>query len=140
MRVLACAVRFLTADEFVQLTQGEGSAQQVTVLPLSAPDLLLIRSGCSQAEAQLSFVGLCGIVDPPRAEVCRPLLRALLLFAHFAFDRSLVWSQVRAAIAQCKKAGIRVSMITGDHSITAISIAQSIGKVFVATFRCLTRL
>lgn len=35
--------------------------------------------------------------------------------------------QVRAAIKECKKAGVRVCMITGDHSITAISIAQSIG-------------
>lgn len=31
MRVLACAVRFLTADEFARLTKGEGAVNQVTI-------------------------------------------------------------------------------------------------------------
>jgi len=45
---------------------------------------------------------MVGIVDPPRAEA-------------------------RAAIAECKQAGIRVRMITGDHATTAAAIAAELG-------------
>ena len=53
-------------------------------------------------ESGLQFLGLAGIIDPPREEV---------------FD----------AVAQCKTAGIIPVMITGDHPITAKTIAQRIG-------------
>jgi len=53
-------------------------------------------------EAGLQFLGLTGIIDPPREEV---------------FD----------AVAQCKTAGIVPVMITGDHPLTAKVIAQRIG-------------
>lgn len=53
-------------------------------------------------EAGLQFLGLTGIIDPPREEV---------------FD----------AVAQCKTAGIVPVMITGDHPLTAKTIAQRIG-------------
>ncbi|TAL50057.1 MAG: HAD family hydrolase, partial [Chitinophagaceae bacterium] len=53
-------------------------------------------------ESGLHFLGLAGIIDPPREEV---------------FD----------AVAQCKTAGIIPVMITGDHPITAKIIAQRIG-------------
>lgn len=52
----------------------------------------------------LVFVGIVGIIDPPRAEVAD-------------------------AIAQAKKAGVRVIMATGDHKDTAIAIAKSIGLI-----------
>ena len=48
------------------------------------------------------FLGLTGIIDPPRAEAIK-------------------------AIEECKKAGITVKMITGDHSVTASVIAQKMG-------------
>ncbi|MCA1665261.1 MAG: HAD-IC family P-type ATPase, partial [Myxococcales bacterium] len=53
-------------------------------------------------ESGLTFIGLIGIVDPPRPEVA-------------------------AAIDEARKAGIRTVMITGDHPVTARAIAEEIG-------------
>ncbi|MEO8298814.1 MAG: HAD-IC family P-type ATPase [Burkholderiales bacterium] len=51
---------------------------------------------------ELCFVGLIGLMDPPRAEA-------------------------RQAIAKCQHAGIAVKMITGDHQTTATAIAAELG-------------
>ncbi|MCX6061719.1 MAG: cation-translocating P-type ATPase [Campylobacterales bacterium] len=56
----------------------------------------------SQHDFDFTFLGLIGFIDPPRPEV-------------------------PAAIAQCRSAGIRVLMITGDHPQTARSIAKQVG-------------
>ena len=52
--------------------------------------------------SDLSFVGLIGLMDPPRAEA-------------------------KVAIAECRAAGITVKMITGDHQLTASAIAAELG-------------
>ena len=55
-------------------------------------------------ETDLTFVGLCGMIDPVRPEVM-------------------------AAIERCKQAGIRPIMITGDHIDTAVAIALQLGII-----------
>lgn len=55
-------------------------------------------------ERDLIFIGITAMYDPPRPEV-------------------------KGAISVCKKAGIRVVMITGDYQITALSIAKQIGII-----------
>ena len=57
---------------------------------------------CEVIERDLEFVGLVGLIDPPRSEV-------------------------REAIATCASAGIVAVMITGDHPLTARAVAQRLG-------------
>ena len=55
-------------------------------------------------EQELCFIGLTGMIDPVRPEV-------------------------KAAIEQCRSAGIRPVMITGDHKDTAVAIARELGII-----------
>ena len=56
------------------------------------------------AERDMTFLGLAGMIDPPRMEA-------------------------KAAIAVCAEAGIRPVMITGDHPVTAQAVARELGML-----------
>ncbi|WP_322973883.1 HAD-IC family P-type ATPase [Actinacidiphila oryziradicis] len=57
-----------------------------------------------EAEAGLTLLGLTGMLDPPRPEVAD-------------------------AVRTCRRAGIRIVMVTGDHPLTAEAIARRVGIV-----------
>lgn len=57
-----------------------------------------------EMEKELDFIGITGMIDPPRKEA-------------------------KDAIAECRKAGIFPVMITGDHPLTAASIGRQLGIV-----------
>jgi Ca2+-transporting ATPase len=56
----------------------------------------------SQHDFDFEFLGLLGLADPPRPEV-------------------------PAALAECRQAGVRVIMMTGDHPATALAVARQVG-------------
>ena len=60
------------------------------------------RLASEDVERDLVFVGLAGLYDPPRPEA-------------------------KTAVAECRAAGLRVAMITGDHPRTAVAIARELG-------------
>ena len=66
----------------------------------SLPD----RQEPEDLEHDLCFIGLCGMIDPVRPEV-------------------------KAAVAECRAAGIRPVMITGDHKDTAVAIGKELGII-----------
>ena len=62
----------------------------------------LTKDDIENLESGLTFVGMCGMIDPPREEV-------------------------KEAVKKCVSAGIKTVMITGDHKITATAIAKDLG-------------
>ncbi len=66
--------------------------------PVDGPDI----KNEAEIESGISIVGLVAMIDPPRPEV-------------------------KDAVATAKRAGIRSVMITGDHPLTALNIAQNLG-------------
>jgi Ca2+-transporting ATPase len=68
--------------------------KEITALPDTVTSAAL--------EHDLVFLGMIGMMDPPREEV-------------------------KAAVDKCRSAGIKPVMITGDHMVTAVAIAESLG-------------
>jgi P-type Ca2+ transporter type 2C len=68
----------------------------------ASADVAIKESAGGELERQLTFVGLVGMIDPPR-------------------------DGVKEAIRLCIEAGVRPVMITGDHKLTAVAIAERLG-------------
>jgi Ca2+-transporting ATPase len=109
--VLARCIREARAAEFSRVDPDglariadEMAADGLRVLALATRrwQSLPAALDADTVECKLDFVALIGLIDPPRAEA-------------------------REAIATCKAAGIVPVMITGDHPLTARSIAKRLG-------------
>ncbi len=72
------------------------------VIALAEKSIDRAQNSMQEAESNLTFTGLIGLLDPPRPGV-------------------------RDSIALCRRAGIRIMMITGDHPLTAQAIARQVG-------------
>ena len=85
------------------LADNSGLAgEALRVLGVAYKDVDRMPGSDEEAESGLVFVGLLGLEDPPRVGVA-------------------------SAVAQCRRAGVRPVMITGDHGETALAIARRIG-------------
>ena len=81
------------------------ATQGLRVLGFAQRHVAVIENGeRALVESQLTFVGLAALEDPPRAEVTD-------------------------AVARCRRAGIRIIVVTGDHGLTAAAIARQVGIV-----------
>jgi Ca2+-transporting ATPase len=100
--------RLYSADGDVALTPADREWFRDVEQRMAANGLrvlaIAIKHGASaaDAEADMTLVGLVAMLDPPRPEA-------------------------RAAVATCEQAGIRAVMITGDHPLTARTVAQELG-------------
>ncbi|MED2793757.1 cation-translocating P-type ATPase [Bacillus wiedmannii] len=97
-------IEILTDADKNQILEAAGAMSQEALRVLSfafkqynSNDVVI-----DHLEENLIFIGLVGMIDPPRTEV-------------------------KDSITECKKAGIRTVMITGDHKDTAFAIAKELG-------------
>jgi magnesium-transporting ATPase (P-type) len=110
-RILAMCARQRRAGEDQALDpafwhqQAEAIAargQRVLALAFKATDPGMRELSFEQAESGLTLLGLAGMIDPPREDAI-------------------------GAVAECRSAGIRVKMITGDHGATARAVGAQLG-------------
>ena len=86
-----------------QMTESMSSdALRVLAVAYKEIDKIPENPTPAELECDLTFMGLVGMIDPPRPEA-------------------------KAAVALCHRAGIKVVMITGDHVVTASAIAKELG-------------
>ena len=103
-----------SSDGVLPLCPGEQEAAEAAAVALAARGLRVLAVASrplaagevprspDEAETGLRLLGLVGLEDPPR---------------HEAAD----------AVAACRRAGIKVVMVTGDHPVTARTIAEEVG-------------
>jgi len=106
--ILDSCSRQLTSRGEVALGDADREAILETVRQMAGEALRVLGvankadATLGDAERDMTFLGLVGMIDPPRPEA-------------------------KAAVEQCERAGIRVVMITGDHPITAQAVAGELG-------------
>lgn len=100
----ADGVREITTSDIVDLQKrNEAMAESaLRVLAMAYRPMDAVSNEMNEVERNLIFVGMVGMIDPEREEVI-------------------------GAISECRSAGIRPVMITGDHKVTALAIAKKIG-------------
>src|SRR3989339_1613000 len=108
-KILSCSVNQLQTDGSVKELQPEHITQQAEVIAARGLRVIAFakisthKNSLERADiAGATFLGLQGMIDPPRVEAIR-------------------------AIQDCYRAGIEVKMITGDHLLTAKAIAKQMG-------------
>ncbi len=109
------AARCVSGDlETAKRLTEEMSASALRVLAVAYKkiDTIPAELTSEELESGLTFMGLVGMIDPPRPEC-------------------------KVAVATCRRAGIKPVMITGDHVVTASAIAKELG-IFVDGDRAIT--
>ncbi len=98
--------RCLTGATAAQAALDAAAARGLRVIAVALRAISDDELGHSADEVEqgLTLLGLIGLEDPPRASAA-------------------------AAIASCRRAGIRIAMITGDHPATALAIAREVGLI-----------
>jgi Ca2+-transporting ATPase len=106
--ILDSCVRWLTADGEAALDAASREAILETAHQMASEALRVLAvaskadAALESAEHEMTFLGLMGMIDPPRPEA-------------------------KSAIQTCEQAGIKVVMITGDHPLTAQAVARELG-------------
>ena len=99
-------VRSISGDDihriFEKNEEMASKALRVLAIAYKYMDELPGDISAASIEEGLTFVGMVGMIDPPREEA-------------------------RLAVSQCRRAGIKPVMITGDHALTASAIATQLG-------------
>ncbi|WP_162417128.1 cation-translocating P-type ATPase [Cyclobacterium roseum] len=111
-RLLELSAEYLTSDGSKQLDDEKRKEIQDKMDEYAKDAMRVLALGYKKAKGKneivaddvenLTWVGITGIIDPPR-------------------------DGVRESIQECRTAGIRVIMVTGDHKITAAAIAREVG-------------
>jgi Ca2+-transporting ATPase len=83
---------------------ARGALRLLGVAYRELPNDAVEKIDAEKVERDLVFIGLTGMIDPPRKEA-------------------------KEANRQCQQAGIKTVMITGDHKLTAVAIAKELGML-----------
>ncbi|MGQ0760826.1 MAG: cation-translocating P-type ATPase [Acidobacteriota bacterium] len=106
--ILDSCVRQLTGEGAIELSKANRAEIIHTAQEMASEALRVLAvaykpgARIEDAEREMTFLGLVGLIDPPRAEAV-------------------------GAVRECKEAGIKVVMITGDHPLTARAVASELG-------------
>lgn len=90
------------AKKIIDDVNDELAEEALRVLAMAYKEIDYMPTTNENLEENLIYVGMVGMIDPPREEV-------------------------KDAVQKCKTAGIKTVMITGDHKSTAIAIARELG-------------